>query len=208
MVIGSENKAITLTGGDELFQEPRFLDHYQFMLKEYEPRRERPIAFFMSCSKHKPFYTSPYRRIFKSMLKKKLAIRRESQIYTVSEPAIIVPEELDGTAVSYYDFPPEKLQQEGKKIFIRRLTAILPKLLKNHRYSFYVLPKHHRVIFETALQKVYQQHEGNGITRESFASRIIYVPPVIYNLPKVRTIIRETLKGTNIFVKAPPGDNQ
>ncbi|GAJ00818.1 unnamed protein product [marine sediment metagenome] len=52
-----------LIGGDELFQEPRFVKHYKFMIDDYIPNVEKPIAFFLSCSKHKPYNKSPYRRV-------------------------------------------------------------------------------------------------------------------------------------------------
>lgn len=187
-----------LIGGDELFENVRFVNHYNFMLKNYQPNTDRPIAFFLSCSKHKPFYKSPYRRVFFSMLRKKLAIRQLSQIYTISEPAIIVPEELEDTDITKYDFPPERLQQKGRTIFIHRLSKLLPKLLKAHLQSFYVLPKHHRGIFETAMKEIYQNPD-NGITNENFAQKITYAPPVIYNLPKVRKIIRKKLTQRKII---------
>jgi predicted RNA-binding protein len=139
-----------LIGGDELFNNPRFINHYKYMLEDYIPPIDKPIALFLSCSKHKPYYKSPYRRVFNAMIEKKIGIKDLSQIYTISEPAILVPEELDDTSVTKYDFPPEKLQSKGKEIFIERLVEILPKILKSHKISFYILPKHHKVIFEDA----------------------------------------------------------
>jgi predicted RNA-binding protein len=113
----SQDEVDFLIGGDELFHHPRFEKHYSFMKEDYSPPNDKPIAFFMSCSKHKPFYKSPYRRVFYAMLKK-LQIKDISQIYTVSEPAILVPEELDGSPVSMYDFPPEHLGKKGRELFV------------------------------------------------------------------------------------------
>ena len=183
-----------LIGGDELFQAPRFINHYNFMLNEYIPRIEKPIAFFLGCSKHKPYYKSPYRRVFYAMLDSKLKIRDISQIYTISEPAIVVPEEFDGTAVTKYEFPPSKMQKKGRDIFIRRLTNVLPKLIKAHKYSFYILPKHHRGIFEEALGKIFQNEESKQYNITELLSRLKYAPPLTYNLPKARVIIENTLK--------------
>ena len=181
-----------LIGGDELFHNPRFVDHYEFIINDYIPRYEKPIAFFMSCSKHKPYYKSPYRRVFNSMLEKNLDIRDLSQIYTISEPAILVPEEFDDTLVTKYDFPPDKLGNEGKDIFINRLAIVLPKLIKAHKFIFYILPKHHRSIFETALEITLSNDEQ--VNHMNSISRIVYAPPLTYNLPKARKIIEETLE--------------
>ena len=187
-----------LTGGDELFQEPRFVKHYKFMIDDYIPNIEKPIAFFLSCSKHKPYNKSPYRRVFHAMLNKKLSIRDLSQIYTVSEPAIIVPEEFDDTNITKYDFPPDEMKEEGRNIFIERLSLILPKLIHAHKYSFYVLPKHHRKIFEQALENIQQNKKQSKLSEILLSSKVKYAPPVTYNLPKVREIVETTLKNNNL----------
>ena len=186
-----------LIGGDELFQEPRFVKHYEFMIEDYIPNIEKPIAFYLSCSKHKPYNKSPYRRVFQAMLSKKLAIRDLSQIYTVSEPAIIVPEELDDTNITKYDFPPNEMKEEGRNIFIERLSILLPKLIQAHKYSFYILPKHHRGIFEQALKNIIQNKKQSKLTENMLSSKVKYAPPVTYNLPKVREIVERTLKDSN-----------
>jgi len=180
-----------LIGGDELFFSERFVLHYEFMLKDYSPNTDKPLAFFMSCSKYKPYNRSPYRRVFNAMLDKKLGLKEVSQIYTISEPAIIVPEEFDETNITRYDFPPEQLQEEGREIFVTRLASLLPKLLSAHRVVFYILPRHHRSIFEEALAKA-EIHLENGKP-----SKIIYAPPLTYNLPKARAIIEQTLLESN-----------
>ncbi len=181
-----------LIGGDELFHHPRFITHYEFMLKSYEPNN-KPVAFFMSCSKHKPFYKSPYRRVFNAMIDKKLNIREISTIYTISEPAILIPEEFDDTNITKYDFPPAAMQAEGKRIFIERLATVLPKHLLAHKKIFYILPKHHRGIFEAALKKISEDTTQKKIDKTLIASRIKYAPPLTYNLPKAKAIIAQTL---------------
>ncbi len=188
-----------LIGGDELFQEPRFVKHYEFMINDYIPNVEKPIAFFLSCSKHKPYNKSPYRRVFHAMLNKKLSIRDLSQIYTVSEPAIIVPEEFDDTNITKYDFPPDEMKEEGRSIFIERLAVVLPKLIHAHKYSFYVLPKHHRKIFEQALENIIQNKKQSKLSEKLLSSKVKYAPPVTYNLPKVREIVETTLKNNNLL---------
>lgn len=182
-----------LIGGDELFHHPRFVKHYEYMLSEYSPNSTKPIAFFMSCSKHKPFYKSPYRRVFNSMIKKNLNIREKSQIYTISEPAILVPEELDDTNITQYDFPPKNMLEEGKQIFIERLAKVLPKCLLAHEYIFYILPKHHRGIFEASLNKILENNINIKIDKTLIASRVKYAPPLTYNLPKAKAVIAQTL---------------
>ena len=177
-----------LIGGDELFEVPRFVNHYHFMLNEYTPHIEKPIAFFMSCSKHKPYNKSPYRRVFNAMIEKKLNLRDLSQVYTVSEPAIIIPEEFDETSITKYDFPPDQMKNEGRKIFVDRLTKLLPKLISAHKVCFYVLPKHHRAIFELAIENINLKSIKNNIKE-----KVIYAPPVTYNLPKARKVIEDTL---------------
>lgn len=181
-----------LIGGDELFHHPRFVKHYKFMLEQYIPNN-KPIAFFMSCSKHKPFYKSPYRRVFNAMIDKKLNIRERSQIYTISEPAILIPEEFDDTDITKYDFPPVAMQAEGKKIFIERLATVLPKHLLAHEKIFYILPKHHRGIFEASLKIIAEDTAQEKINETLIASRIKYAPPLTYNLPKAKAIIAQTL---------------
>ena len=187
-----------LIGGDELFFVSRFENHFKFMLNDYIPNIEKPIAIFMSCSKHKPFYKSPYRRVFYSMLNKNLQIRDISQIYTVSEPAIVVPEELDDTNVSQYDFPPDQLKEKGREVFIERLTKILPKIIKAHKVSFYVLPRHHRGIFEKALEKILEQHSEDKILKEKIAVNVKYLPPLTYNIPKAKEGIKQYLENFKI----------
>ncbi len=188
-----------LIGGDELFQEPRFVKHYKFMIDDYIPNVEKPIAFFLSCSKHKPYNKSPYRRVFHAMLNKKLSISDLSQIYTVSEPAIIVPEEFDDTNITKYDFPPNEMREEGRSIFIERLSIVLPKLILAHKYSFYVLPKHHRKIFEQALVNILQNEKQSKLTEKLLSSKVKYAPPLTYNLPKVREIVETTLKNNDLL---------
>ena len=188
-----------LIGGDELFHEPRFVKHYKFMIEDYIPNIEKPIAFFLSCSKHKPYNKSPYRRVFHAMLNKKLSIRDLSQIYTVSEPAIIVPEEFDDTNITKYDFPPNEMKDEGRSIFIERLSVVLPKLILAHKYSFYVLPKHHRKIFEQALENILQNRKQSKLSEKLLSSKVKYAPPLTYNLPKVREIVETTLKNNNFL---------
>ena len=192
-----DNEGI-LIGGDELFDTKRYYKHYLFMLNKYVPHYEKPISFFLSCSKYKPFYLSPYRRLFTSMLSKKIGIREISQIYTVSEPAIIIPEELDDTIITNYDFPPENLKEYGKNIFIKRLSKVLPKLFNAHQINFYVLPKHHREIFESAVEEILQNEDINNVDKILISSKIKYAPPVTYNLPKTKEIIIETLRGISL----------
>ena len=187
-----------LIGGDELFLKPRFVKHYKFMVNDYIPNIEKPIAFFLSCSKHKPYNNSPYRRVFNAMLSKKLSIRDLSQIYTVSEPAIIVPEELDNTNITKYDFPPDLMKEEGRKIFIERLSTLLPKLIRAHKYLFYILPKHHREIFEQALKIVKENEKQNKLSEKLLSSKVKYAPPLTYNLPKVRELVEKTIKNNDL----------
>ncbi|MHA1211756.1 MAG: DUF5591 domain-containing protein [Candidatus Heimdallarchaeota archaeon] len=177
-----------LSGGDELFQVPRFVKHYHYMVEEYSTN-SKPIAFFLSCSKHKPYYKSPYRRVLNAMIEKKIGIRENSHYYTISEPAILVPEEMDDTNITNYDFPPEKMQEKGKRIFIERLAKVLPKIISSHEFCFYILPKHHRAIFEQALAEI----DDKDILPE-LTSKVIYAPPLTYNLPKAKAIIEQTLK--------------
>ena len=183
-----------LVGGDELFDHPRFKNHYEFMRTKYTPDSSKPVAIFLSCSKHKPYYKSPYRRVFNSMLKKNLNIWDKIKIYTISEPAILVPEELDDTEVTKYDFPPANLQTNGKEIFIERLATILPKYIHAHETIFYILPKHHRSIFEASLNKIIEDKVDAKIDKTLIAAKITYAPPLTYNIPKAKTIIARTLK--------------
>ncbi|NHJ84532.1 MAG: hypothetical protein FK734_03670 [Asgard group archaeon] len=178
-----------LFGGDELFDNPRFVKHFTFMLNDYQTPN-KPIAFFLSCSKYKPYYKSPYRRVFNAMIEKKIVIREISHYYTISEPAIIIPEELDDTKVTHYDFPPEKMEEKGKRVFIERLTILLPKIIDAHELSFYILPKHHRGIFEKAMENII---ESNTKKYSNITSKVIYAPPLTYNLPKAKEIIIQKL---------------
>ncbi|NHJ49673.1 MAG: hypothetical protein FK733_17920 [Asgard group archaeon] len=177
-----------LIGGDELFDNPRFVNHFNFMLNDYVPPVEKPIALFLSCSKHKPYNKSPYRRVFNAMLEKNLKIKDLSQTYTISEPAILVPQEMDDTPVTQYEFPPDKLETYGRQIFIERLSKILPKIIRAHKISFYVLPKHHRGIFESALEIIKNNNKSVLANKH-----IVYAPPVTYNIHRARKIMEEVL---------------
>lgn len=185
-----------LTGGNILFFHKRFINHYNYLLDQYEPPRKLPFAFYLSCSKYKPYYKSPYHRIFRGSLKKRLGIESLYQKYTVSEPAIIVPRELEDSSVTQYDFPPEQLGDEGQRIFIERLANVLKRLTSKHQFHFYLLPKHHRRIFEEAIQLA----DLNGTT-------FTYAPPGIFNLPKVRKLVREAVIGTEWEEKVSMEDN-
>ncbi|MBN1328263.1 MAG: DUF5591 domain-containing protein [Candidatus Heimdallarchaeota archaeon] len=181
-----------LVGGDELFHVPRFVNHFNYMLQDYNPPTKKPIAFFLSCSKYKPYYKSPYRRVLNAMIEKSLGIRNLSHYYTISEPAILVPEELDDTNVTKYDFPPENMKDEGKQIFIERLSQVLPRIIAAYEIVFYILPKHHREIFEKAL---ILSAESN--LKSEIVSKVVYAPPLTYNLPKTKEIIFQVLAENN-----------
>ncbi|NHJ85514.1 MAG: hypothetical protein FK734_08630, partial [Asgard group archaeon] len=174
-----------LIGGDELFHVPRFVDHFNYMLQEYAPPKGKPIVFFLSCSKYKPYYKSPYRRVLNAMIEKSIGIREISHYYTISEPAVLIPEELDDTNITRYDFPPENMKAEGKQIFIERLSQVLPKIISAYEIGFYILPKHHRGIFEKALALSFKENKFIS----EIAPKIIYAPPLTYNLPKAKEII-------------------
>lgn len=100
------------------------------------------------------------------------------QQFIISEPLTICPRELETTfPAANYDFPPERLGQEGKEEFVKRLRIFLKKCVSNcYEYHVVFVPNHHKKIFSEASANLLEP---------------TYVPYNLYQLPKLLTILNE-----------------
>lgn len=165
---------IVLRGSDELFFNEHVCNFYNYILNQWNPPLKK-IALYLGCSHHKPFSKSfIHLKIIKMLRRHDLDIL--VQQFIISEPLTICPRELEKIfPAAHYDFPPRKLGDNGRKIFIERLRAFLKKY--SSRYYFHVgfMPNHHKKIF---------------IEASSELLNVQYVPYNIYYLPRLLRLLK------------------
>ncbi|MGB9693751.1 MAG: DUF5591 domain-containing protein [Fervidobacterium sp.] len=172
---------IVLNGGDELFFNEHVLRFYHYVLDHWKPS-EKPIALYFGCSHHKPFSRSFIHMKTIKMLKKH-DLDDFVQQFIISEPLTVCPREMETTfPAANYNFPPERLGNEGKKEFVKRLRIFLYKRASNtYRYHVIFAPNHHKEIFSEA---------------SKYLLNPIYVPYNLYQLPRLLHALKE-LKNTS-----------
>jgi len=165
---------IILRGGDELFFDEHVCNFYKYVLDFWNPSSKK-IALYFGCSWHKPFSRSfIHLKVIKMLEKHNLD--DSVQQFIVSEPLVICPRELETIfPAANYDFPPEKLGETGKIIFIERLREFLKKYGDLYEFHVGFMPNHHKEIFEKA---------SHGFLKP------MYVPYNIYQLPKLLKLLK------------------
>lgn len=106
----------------------------------------------------------------------KYGLNEDVQQFIIGEPLVVCPREWENRyPAAHYEFPPERLGENGKKIFITRLKEFFNKI--NGNYEVYVIfaPNHHRKIILSACD-------------DMFSPTVI--PYNIYNLPRLLNILK------------------
>ena len=161
---------IVLIGGDELFNHQSVKEFFENLLEGWRPSKGKNIALYLGCSHHKPFSESFMHKKVVGMLKKH-NLRDIVQQYILSEPLTICPRELETHfPAAHYDFPPGKLGEKGRKIFVERLRKFLLKAQRLHTHHIVFAPNHHKQIFKEASFNLINPN---------------FVPYNVYYLPKL-----------------------
>uniref|UniRef100_A0A7C3RD32 DUF5591 domain-containing protein n=2 Tax=cellular organisms TaxID=131567 RepID=A0A7C3RD32_ARCFL len=163
----------TLSGGDELFFHPDVLTFYYSVIEEW--KSEKKIALLLGCTKHKPYSRSFMHKKVIGMLRKH-SLDSKVQEYIIGEPLIAVPREWETKyPATHYDFPPEKMTESGRKVFINRLNLFFKKAVKMHNFFIVFAPNHHkRIILESI----------DGLAHPIVVSYNVYRLPVLLEILK------------------------
>ena len=165
---------IILRGGDELFFNEYVYSFYDYVLNFWKPPSKK-IALYLGCSRHKPFSRSFIHLKVIRMLEKHDLVNSIQQ-FIISEPLAICPRELETVfPAANYDFPPEKLGEKGRTIFIERLREFLKKYKDFYKFHVGFMPNHHRRVFNKS---------SHGVLRP------LYVPYNVYQLPKLLELLK------------------
>lgn len=172
-----------LKGGDELFFEKAVVEFFRKVIEDWN-FNSKSIALLLGCSHNKPYSKSFIHRKVIGLLRK-YDLEREVQQYIVGEPLVIVPREWEKIyPAAHYDFPPERLGEVGRYVFIRRLRRFMEISSKHHEKFIVFAPNHHRKIILEASKNIVD---------------LVTVPYNVYNLPKLLdTIFKVRDYGKNI----------
>ena len=163
-----------LVGGDNLLFHPDVVAFYDSVMNEWESKKK--IALLLGCTKHKPYSRSFMHRKVIGMLKKH-CLDSEVQQYIIGEPLIVVPREWETKyPAAHYDFPPEKMSENGRKIFVDRLNVFFKKAVKMHDFFVVFAPNHHRKIILESIDNL---------------AHPIVVPYNLYKLPALLEILKK-----------------
>lgn len=167
-----------LKGGDDLFFHPDVVSFYSSVIEEWESDKE--IALLLGCTKHKPYSKSFIHKKVIGLLNKHNLIS-EVQQYIIGEPLVVVPREWETKyPAAHYDFPPDKMSEKGRNVFISRLNNFLRKAIELHNNFIIFAPNHHREIILNAVDDLFHP---------------IIVPYNLYKLPTLLKTVKEVLNG-------------
>ena len=132
---------------------------YQERAMKWQPKYD--TAVFLPCSAHKPYPYSPSHK--KGYLRALRPILKQTDIFVVSEPMIIVPYCFsDEYPVHSYDYNPYKffigklsnpLVRKSREIFVDRLAQWISKYHNKYIKRILILPSSwHLKIFKSALR--------------------------------------------------------
>lgn len=135
--------------GLDLFKHPMVEKWHQFFLSNY--KSNRPLALLLPCTSIKPYNRSATHRLAYSIIKK-AGVEDFIQVYSVSEPMLLVPREFeDCYPFNSYEYSPKVMSKEEKEEFIDLLRQPLHKIIETHNVIVGVLPKHHYSIVSRSL---------------------------------------------------------
>lgn len=164
---------ILLSGGDELFFNQDVIKFYEYVLNHW--KSQKPLALYLGCTFCKPFSKSFMHKKVRRLLEFH-NLMEITQQYIISEPLTICPRELEEKyPAANYDFPPEKLREKGRKVFVYRLRTFFRKSARYHDYHIGFLPNHHRGILKETAQDLFE---------------INFVPYNVYRLPELLDELR------------------
>ena len=146
--LGSGEKIIKKPGFDP-FQHPVVKKWHEYFLNNWHSNRE--IALLLPCTSVKPYNKSATHKLAYSLLRK-YKLEDKVQVYSVSEPMLLVPRELENCyPFNSYDYPPSLMTEEEKQEFIRLLSIALSHIHNIHKRIIAVLPKHHyKIVYEAS----------------------------------------------------------
>jgi hypothetical protein len=146
----------------------------------------KSIALLLGCTIHKPYSTSFIHKKIIGLIRKH-ELDDKVQQFIIGEPLVVCPREWETIyPAAHYEFPPEKLGEEGRKIFTIRLRDFFEKYHDNYHNFIVFAPNHHRKIITDAC---------NGLITP------IVIPYNIYNLPKLLCVIKNCI-GKNSYLNA------
>ncbi|MBW9140853.1 MAG: DUF5591 domain-containing protein [Candidatus Aramenus sp.] len=134
--------------GVDLFRHPVVKAWHDYFLKEW--RSDKDVALLLPCTSVKPYSRSATHRLAYALLKK-YGLEGRVQVYSVSEPMLLVPKELEECyPFNSYDYPPARMTEAEKEEFSELLVPFLRKVSSQHRSLVAVLPRHHYKVVEKA----------------------------------------------------------
>ena len=149
--------------GVDPFKHPAVVEWHNYLFTEWHS--EKKVALLLPCTEKKPYHLSPTHKIAESIVKDQV------QIYSVSEPMLLVPREFeDCYPFNDYDYPPSKMTAEEKEEFIELLSKALNVVSKYHEVIVAVLPRHHFNVVSEASKRAGVKIEMYNYGRLSFKS--------------------------------------
>ncbi|BCU71486.1 DUF5591 domain-containing protein [Stygiolobus caldivivus] len=138
------NGRVVKEEGKDPFKHPSVVEWHKYLFTKWSS--EKKIALLLPCTEKKPYHNSPTHKIAESIVKDKV------QIYSVSEPMLLVPREYEECyPFSDYDYPPSKMTPEERKEFVELLAIAIKAVSNFHEFMVAVLPRHHfRVLKEAS----------------------------------------------------------
>ncbi|WP_232048941.1 DUF5591 domain-containing protein [Sulfuracidifex tepidarius] len=137
--------------GEDLFINPTVKKWHEFFFQSYESTK--PLALLLPCTSVKPYSRSATHRLVYSILKRK-NLDNHVQVYSVSEPMLLVPREVEECyPFSSYEYSPKVMTVQEKDEFVELLRKPLAKIAKQHKVIVGVLPTHHYSIVDRASRK-------------------------------------------------------
>ncbi len=131
---------------DDLFNHPVVKKWHEYFMEFWNS--DKGLAIILPCTSIKPYSKSATHKLAYSIIKK---LDLDVQVYSVSEPMLLVPRELEECyPFNSYDYPPSKMTKEEKEEFVELLIDPLTKISKLHRRIVGILPKHHYNVVKRA----------------------------------------------------------
>ncbi len=140
----SYNEPVIKKEGVNPFNHPAVKKWHEQLLTTWYS--DAPVALLLPCTAKKPYGQSPTHKIAYA-----IANRGHVQVYSVSEPMLLVPREFETQyPFNNYDYPPKLMTKEEREEFIYLLSEAIKKVAEMHKVIIAVLPSHHRSIFQDA----------------------------------------------------------